>query len=116
MFCFLKYFDKHYQNIKVNYAVAYLYGWRYTQAEIQVLLLGGSQVLPDTVRLRSGNSILLNAKLFAKIEEWAPSPGGLSGQTVFLSDAEGAPVALAELAQGELRPFRVFNLQGTDDR
>ena len=71
---------------------------------------------PDTVRLRSGNSILLNAKLFAKIEEWAPSPGGLSGQTVFLSDAEGAPVALAELAQGELRPFRVFNLQGTDDR
>ena len=71
---------------------------------------------PDTVRLRSGNSILLNAKLFAKIEEWAPSPSGLSGQTVFLSDAEGSPVALAELAQGELRPFRVFNLQGTDDR
>ena len=48
----LKYFDKHYQNIKVNYAVAYLRGW-YTQAEVQVLLLGGSQALPDTVRLRS---------------------------------------------------------------
>jgi tRNA pseudouridine55 synthase len=32
----------------------------------------------------------------------------LQGQTVFLSTARGEPVALAEVAQGELRPFRVF--------
>jgi tRNA pseudouridine55 synthase len=30
------------------------------------------------------------------------------GLTVFLSTARGEPVALAEVAQGELRPFRVF--------
>ena len=35
--------------------------------------------------------------------------GELSGQTVYLKDEEGAPVALAEIAEGELRPFRVFN-------
>ena len=29
---------------------------------------------------------------------------------VFLSTAKGEPVALAEVAEGELRPFRVFNL------
>ncbi len=35
--------------------------------------------------------------------------GELSGLTVFLSDEDGGPVALAEIAEGELRPFRVFN-------
>ena len=35
--------------------------------------------------------------------------GELSGQTVFLKEEDGSPVALAEIAEGELRPFRVFN-------
>jgi hypothetical protein len=35
--------------------------------------------------------------------------GELSGQTVYLKDEDGSPVALAEIAEGELRPFRVFN-------
>jgi tRNA pseudouridine55 synthase len=35
--------------------------------------------------------------------------GELPGQTVYLKDEEGSPVALAEIAGGELRPFRVFN-------
>jgi tRNA pseudouridine55 synthase len=65
---------------------------------------------PDAVRLKSGNPILIRANQFAKITE-SQSPGDdLQGLTVFLSTAEGEPVALAEFAQGELRPFRVFNL------
>ena len=66
---------------------------------------------PDSVRLRSGNSILIRAPLFARLMEQAGSePGGeIDGQTVFLSTAKGEPVALAEIAEGELRPFRVFN-------
>jgi tRNA pseudouridine55 synthase len=64
---------------------------------------------PDAVRLRSGNSILMRANLFARIAEEAGSGDDLQGLTVFLSTAGGEPVALAELAQGELRPFRVFN-------
>ena len=64
---------------------------------------------PDAVRLKSGNPILIRANQFAKITE-SQSPGDdLQGLTVFLSTAEGEPVALAEFAQGELRPFRVFN-------
>jgi tRNA pseudouridine55 synthase len=63
---------------------------------------------PDTVRLRSGNSILIRANLFAKMKDGFPD-GELSGLTVFLSDEAGGPVALAEIAEGELRPFRVFN-------
>ncbi len=64
---------------------------------------------PDAVRLKSGNPILIRANQFAKITE-GQSPGGdLQGLTVFLSTVEGEPVALAEFAQGELRPFRVFN-------
>jgi len=31
------------------------------------------------------------------------------GLTVLLSTAQGEPVALALVAQGEFRPFRVFN-------
>jgi len=64
---------------------------------------------PDAVRLRSGNPILIRAKQFAKIAEGRSDGPDLQGLTVFLSTAEGEPVALAEFAQGELRPFRVFN-------
>jgi tRNA pseudouridine55 synthase len=64
---------------------------------------------PDAVRLRSGNPILMRANLFARITDAFPDTDDLSGLTVYLSTSEGEPVALAELAQGELRPFRVFN-------
>jgi len=64
---------------------------------------------PDAVRLKSGNPILIRANQFAKITDSQSSGDGLQGLTVFLSTAEGEPVALAEFAQGELRPFRVFN-------
>src|SRR6185437_15673723 len=70
----------------------------------------------DTVRLRSGNSILIRANLFAMIEDGFANDGGLQGQTVFLKAETDAPVALAEIADGELRPFRVFQLYGPDDR
>ena len=65
---------------------------------------------PDAVRLRSGNPILIRANQFAKIAEGQSEGADLQGLTVFLSTSEGEPVALAEFAQGELRPFRVFNL------
>ncbi|HWU26309.1 MAG TPA: tRNA pseudouridine(55) synthase TruB [Rhizomicrobium sp.] len=64
---------------------------------------------PDAVRLRSGNPILMRANLFARIQGEAGAGDDLQGLTVFLSTAGGEPVALAQLAQGELRPFRVFN-------
>ncbi|HEX7726974.1 MAG TPA: tRNA pseudouridine(55) synthase TruB [Rhizomicrobium sp.] len=64
---------------------------------------------PDAVRLRSGNPILMRANLFARITDAFPETDDLSGLTVYLSTGEGEPVALAELAAGELRPFRVFN-------
>jgi tRNA pseudouridine55 synthase len=64
---------------------------------------------PDTVRIRSGNPILIRANIFAKLKDMDTGDGELSGLTVFLKDEEGAPVALAEIAEGELRPFRVFN-------
>src|SRR5471032_1768508 len=70
---------------------------------------------PDTVRIRSGNPILIRANLFAKMKDGF-GDGELSGLTVFLKDEEGAPVALAEIAEGELRPFRVFNFSTADDR
>src|ERR1700748_1832145 len=63
---------------------------------------------PDTVRIRSGNPILIRANLFAKMKDGF-GDGELPGQTVYLKDEEGSPVALAEIAEGELRPFRVFN-------
>jgi tRNA pseudouridine55 synthase len=69
----------------------------------------------DTVRLRSGNPVLLRANLFARMKDLIPQDGEIQGLTVFISTEGGDPVALAEIAQGELRPFRVFNL-GTDDR
>ena len=62
---------------------------------------------PDTVRLRQGNPILIRANLFAKLKD---VPGDeLQGQVVFLHEEDGSPVALAEIAEGELQPFRVFN-------
>ena len=64
----------------------------------------------DTVRLRSGNSILIRANLFARLKDGLSGEGGLQGQTVFLKDEADGPVALAEIAEGELRPFRVFQL------
>jgi tRNA pseudouridine55 synthase len=70
---------------------------------------------PDTVRIRSGNPILIRANLFAQMKEGF-GEGELSGLTVFLKEGDGSPVALAEIAEGELRPFRVFNFQPTDDR
>ena len=65
---------------------------------------------PDAVRLKSGNPILIRAAQFAKITESQLDGDDLQGLTVFLQTSEGEPVALAEIAQGELRPFRVFNL------
>ncbi|MGD0189860.1 MAG: tRNA pseudouridine(55) synthase TruB [Rhizomicrobium sp.] len=64
---------------------------------------------PDAVRLRSGNPVLMRANLFARIRDIADDGDDLQGLTVFLSTQGGEPVALAELAEGELRPFRVFN-------
>src|SRR5215831_9337492 len=64
---------------------------------------------PDSVRLRSGNPILIRAPQFARLTEEADPSDDLQGLTVFLSTQEGEPVALAALEAGELRPFRVFN-------
>jgi len=68
---------------------------------------------PDSVRLRSGNAILIRAPQFLRLVEQqdrgSDGGGDFQGLTVFLSTARGEPVALAEVAQGELRPFRVFN-------
>ena len=67
----------------------------------------------DSVRLRSGNSVLIRAPHFARLTQQQPgrteTGAEFQGRTVFLSTARGEPVALAEVAQGELRPFRVFN-------
>jgi tRNA pseudouridine55 synthase len=65
---------------------------------------------PEAQRLRSGNPILIRASQFAKIAESQDEGDDLQGLTVFLKTSEGEPVALAEFASGELRPFRVFNL------
>jgi len=66
---------------------------------------------PDSVRLRSGNPILIRAPQFAALtgSGLVEAGTGLQGLTVYLSTAGGEPVALAEVAEGELRPFRVFN-------
>ncbi len=64
----------------------------------------------DAARIRSGNPILIRASLFARMKDGFADDGGLQGQTVFLTEEAGAPVALAEVAEGELRPFRVFQL------
>jgi tRNA pseudouridine55 synthase len=64
----------------------------------------------DTVRLRSGNPILIRANLFARMKDGCGDGDGLQGRIVYLKDESDAPVALAEIAEGELRPFRVFQL------
>ena len=64
---------------------------------------------PDSVRLRSGNAVLIRAPQFARLMEGAAAGTDLKGLTVLLSTAQGEPVALAQVAEGELRPFRVFN-------
>lgn len=64
---------------------------------------------PDAVRLKSGNPILCRAGQFAKLAEQGGDDDDLQGQIVFLSTPAGEPVALAELVEGQLRPFRVFN-------
>ena len=63
----------------------------------------------DAVRLKSGNPILVRQREFARIAESAHGQDDLQGLTVYLSTGEGEPVALAQFAEGELRPFRVFN-------
>ena len=67
----------------------------------------------DAVRLRSGNPILLRVPQFERLAEHEDfgKATGTEGQglTVYLSTAKGEPVALAHVAKGELRPFRVFN-------
>ena len=66
---------------------------------------------PDAVRLRSGNPILIRATQFARITEADLRRRRSSGAHGLLSTGEGEPVALAALAAGELRPFRVFNFR-----
>jgi tRNA pseudouridine55 synthase len=63
----------------------------------------------DAVRLKSGNPILIRRDDFARIAESAQGDDDLQGLTVFLSTGAGEPVALAQFAEGQLRPFRVFN-------
>jgi tRNA pseudouridine55 synthase len=62
----------------------------------------------DAVRLKSGNPVMVRPREFARIADTAQTDD-LQGLTVFLSTGDGEPVALAEFAEGELRPFRVFN-------
>jgi tRNA pseudouridine55 synthase len=64
----------------------------------------------DSVRLRSGNPIAIRAPHFSRLVEGTPTAEpDFQGLTVLLSTAQGEPVALALVAQGEFRPFRVFN-------
>src|SRR5262245_40301897 len=64
----------------------------------------------DSVRLRSGNPIMIRAPHFARLVQGTPeAEADFQGLTVLLSTAQGEPVALALVAQGEFRPFRVFN-------
>lgn len=64
----------------------------------------------DSMRLRSGNPILIRPPHFARlVEGLSEAETDFQGLTVLLSTAQGEPVALAQVAQGEFRPFRVFN-------
>ena len=64
----------------------------------------------DSMRLRSGNPILIRPPHFARLVEGiSEAETDFQGLTVLLSTAQGEPVALAQVAQGEFRPFRVFN-------
>jgi len=65
---------------------------------------------PDAVRLRSGGPVLIRAPHLARLNRGSEGlEANLQGLTVFLHTARGEPVALAEVAEGEMRPFRVFN-------
>lgn len=71
---------------------------------IPALAVSGS----DTVRIRSGNPVMIRSHLLARIgKELAGDE--LLGATVYLHEGDGTPVALAEIGGGELHPFRVFN-------
>ncbi|MBV8978062.1 MAG: tRNA pseudouridine(55) synthase TruB [Alphaproteobacteria bacterium] len=107
-------------NFKVSQAVGLetLKGFMHSPAAFEHLLplstaLDGIPALAvtgqDAVRLKSGNPILVRRQEFARIAESAQGEANLQGLTVFLSTADGEPVALASFAEGELRPFRVFN-------
>lgn len=71
----------------------------------------------DAVRLRSGNPILLRAAQFNELAAHLDGEAETDweGFTVFLSTVKGEPVALAHAAQGELKPFRVFNFGNRND-
>lgn len=77
--------------------------------DIPALAVSGA----DAVRLRSGNPILLRVPQFERLAEHEDfgkaAETETQGLTVYLSTAKGEPVALAHVAKGELRPFRVFN-------
>ena len=65
---------------------------------------------PDAVRLRSGSPVIIRAPHLARLQQGGESvEANLQGLTVFLHTARGEPVALAQVAEGEMRPFRVFN-------
>lgn len=78
---------------------------------IPALAVSGS----NTVRIRSGNPILIRSDMFARLKDGL-GDDELQGQIVFLKQEDGAPLALAEIAEGELRPFRVFEFSTPDVR
>src|ERR1700749_371942 len=71
---------------------------------IPALAVTGQDAFPR----KSPNPILVRPREFERITESAQTDD-LQGLTVFLSPGDGEPVALASFAEGELRPFRVFN-------
>jgi tRNA pseudouridine55 synthase len=64
---------------------------------------------PDAVRLRSGNAVMIRAPHFQRLQQGTDPDGNVQGRAVFLHTAKGEPIALAHVADGEMRPFRVFN-------
>jgi tRNA pseudouridine55 synthase len=64
---------------------------------------------PDAVRLRGGSPVIVRAPHLARLTHGGGAEANLQGLTVFIHTARGEPVALAHIAEGEMRPFRVFN-------
>src|SRR5258705_113257 len=60
----------------------------------------------DTVRIRSGNPILIRANIFAKLKDGFSEDGELSGQNVFLKEEDRSPEALSAIAAGAYRMER----------